>query len=66
LSNANEIKMHQFFRGVDWAKLSKRQLKPPFRPNVSGIKDLKYFDKVKDPLMTVLLMKKFRCSPKRV
>jgi len=46
LSNANEIKMHQFFRGVDWAKLSKRQLKPPFRPNVSGIKDLKYFDKM--------------------
>ena len=58
--------MHQFFRGVDWAKLSKRQLKPPFRPNVSGIKDLKYFDKVKENLRNGILIGKNRCLQKRV
>jgi len=46
LSNPLEIKKHEFFRGVDWQKLAKKQLKPPFKPNVSNVKDLKYFDKM--------------------
>ena len=46
MSNAFDIKRHEFFRGIDWDKLAKLQIKPPFKPNVTGIKDLRYFDKV--------------------
>mmetsp|Transcript_37429 Transcript_37429/g.43003 ORF Transcript_37429/g.43003 Transcript_37429/m.43003 type:complete len:153 (-) Transcript_37429:69-527(-) len=29
----NEIKNHKFFKGLDWDKLYKREIKPPFSPN---------------------------------
>lgn len=28
-----ELKNHQFFKGIDWKKVAKRELKPPFEPN---------------------------------
>lgn len=31
---AAELKEHPFFRGVKWAKLQVKELKPPFIPNV--------------------------------
>jgi serine/threonine protein kinase len=46
MSNPYDMKRHEFFRGIDWEKLQRREVKPPFRPNVSGIKDLRYFDKM--------------------
>jgi hypothetical protein len=28
------LKDHSFFRGLDWNKLKKRQIEPPFRPEL--------------------------------
>lgn len=46
LQNINEIKKHPFFESIDWEKLNKKMVDPPFKPSVSGPKDLRYFDKM--------------------
>jgi hypothetical protein len=46
MSNPFEIKRHEFFRGIEWDKLALKQVKPPFKPNVTSVRDLRYFDKV--------------------
>jgi hypothetical protein len=33
-SDADEIRSHPYFENVDWEKLLKRQVKPPFKPKV--------------------------------
>lgn len=56
MSNAEEIKKHPFFSGLDWDKLQNRELEAPFKPSLSGPKDLKYFDSAftgKNPDMSV-------------
>jgi serine/threonine protein kinase len=40
---AVEIKTHPFFNSVDWMALAKKQVTPPFIPNITD-DDLKYFD----------------------
>ena len=39
--NANQIKQHPFFYGVDWTTL--RQIEPPFVPHLKSITDTSYF-----------------------
>ncbi len=34
LEDTAEIKRHPFFSSIDWQKLAKRQLEPPFRPHL--------------------------------
>ncbi|CAG9321369.1 unnamed protein product [Blepharisma stoltei] len=46
LSNANEVKTHQFFEGIDWGKLWKKTIEAPFIPKVKGPRDLQNFDKM--------------------
>jgi len=46
LANVTELKAHPFFKGFDWEKAVKCQVKPPFIPKTSNDKDLKYFDKM--------------------
>uniref|UniRef100_A0A8C4GEY5 non-specific serine/threonine protein kinase n=1 Tax=Dicentrarchus labrax TaxID=13489 RepID=A0A8C4GEY5_DICLA len=41
---AEEIKRHGFFSTIDWNKLFRRELKPPFRPAVARPDDTFYFD----------------------
>ncbi len=36
---AEEIKQHPFFEGIDWDKLYKRELKPPFVPETKSERD---------------------------
>jgi len=39
-----EIKDHAFFNSIDWDKIEKKQVPPPFKPNVSGPSDTSNFD----------------------
>lgn len=39
-----EIKRHAFFAGLDWDKLAKRQLPPPFKPTIKDPKKAECFD----------------------
>ncbi|CAD5212725.1 unnamed protein product [Bursaphelenchus okinawaensis] len=40
-----DIKMNGFFRdNIDWAALERRQVLPPYNPNVAGDRDLRRFD----------------------
>ncbi|XP_011496245.1 PREDICTED: ribosomal protein S6 kinase 2 beta [Ceratosolen solmsi marchali] len=40
----DEIKKHIFFQTIDWQKLYKKEIKPPFKPAVSQEDDAFYFD----------------------
>ena len=40
-----EIKRHPFFSGIDWNKLLRKDLDPPFKPALTRAEDAAYFDK---------------------
>lgn len=40
-----EMKRHPFFSTINWVKLFKRELQPPFKPAVVQTDDVFYFDK---------------------
>ncbi|KAI3661627.1 hypothetical protein MP638_002879 [Amoeboaphelidium occidentale] len=42
-NGADEIRKHPFFENIDWDKLNKKLLIPPFRPNVSSATDTSNF-----------------------
>lgn len=39
-----DIKAHDFFKSIDWEKLFKKELKPPFKPAAGRADDAFYFD----------------------
>lgn len=39
-----EIQTNDFFRGIDWAKLERRQVEPPYKPRIESERDLTHFD----------------------
>ncbi|RIA98707.1 kinase-like domain-containing protein [Glomus cerebriforme] len=41
---SNDIKSHQWFKGIDWDRLIKREVQAPYIPNVSGEGDASNFD----------------------
>eukprot|EP01129_Flabellula_baltica_P016980 TRINITY_DN9273_c0_g1_i1.p1 TRINITY_DN9273_c0_g1~~TRINITY_DN9273_c0_g1_i1.p1 ORF type:complete len:445 (-),score=101.65 TRINITY_DN9273_c0_g1_i1:33-1367(-) len=44
LKDPEEIKQHPFFANIDWAKLLKKELTPPFIPETDGADDLRNID----------------------
>ncbi|CAN7075523.1 unnamed protein product [Brassica oleracea var. botrytis] len=44
-SGAGEIKEHKWFKGINWKKLEAREVKPSFKPEVSGRQCIANFDK---------------------
>lgn len=44
-SDAEEVKNHPFFQGTDWRAVYEKRTVPPFKPNVTSLTDVKYFDK---------------------
>jgi protein-serine/threonine kinase len=43
--DAEEIKEHEFFKGVNWKNVIDRKLKPPYRPHVRNDLDFSNFDR---------------------
>ncbi|EZG79926.1 protein serine/threonine kinase catalytic domain protein [Gregarina niphandrodes] len=43
--DADEIKEHPFFKGIDWRKIETKQVTPPFQPQLDGEMDTQYFDR---------------------
>jgi serine/threonine protein kinase len=45
VADGAEIRSHPFFKDIDWEKMMRKEMTPPFVPNVSNIRDsTKYFD----------------------
>ena len=42
--DAEELMAHPFFNDVDWSKLSKKMMNPPFKPKLKGELDTSNFD----------------------
>ncbi|TSK14872.1 Protein kinase C epsilon type [Bagarius yarrelli] len=49
------IKVHAFFREIDWVLLEQRKIKPPFKPRIKTKRDVNNFDQDftrEDPVLT--------------
>ena len=44
--DAETIKNHPYFKGVEWEKYWNKEIEAPFLPNLNDEMDLKYFDKM--------------------
>ena len=44
VSGQTDLKKHSFFRSLDWDKLERREIEPPFKPKVKGDRDVENFD----------------------
>lgn len=44
-SDSHEIKIHPFFKDIDWDQVSEKKYSPPFKPKLLNEQDLRYFDK---------------------
>lgn len=40
----DDIKRHTFFSTIDWEKLLRKEIEPPYKPAVSRVDDAFYFD----------------------
>lgn len=50
-NGAKDIKLHPWFRGLNWDQVLEQTIKPMFIPDVTGPGDTKYFkDKEEEPL----------------
>jgi len=45
-SDADDIKSHAFFRGLDWNEVELKKIKPPFVPKISSDEDYSNFDQM--------------------
>lgn len=55
LSKMIDVKKHAFFATIDWKKLERKELKPPFQPKLSNEFDLRYISNVRAYLQAHLL-----------
>jgi len=44
VDDIEEVKRDLFFQKIDWKKLERKEIVPPFRPNLNGEMDVSYFD----------------------
>jgi serine/threonine protein kinase len=53
---AQLIKKHPWFRNIDWSRLERKELSTPFKPHLSSVMDMRYFDQQlasEQPLLSV-------------
>ena len=43
-ADGTEVRSHKWFASIDWAKLERRELETPFKPNVTSDLDVSNFD----------------------
>jgi hypothetical protein len=41
-----EVKQHPWFNDIDWEKLYRKEVKPPYKPKLDSPDDLKHFEDV--------------------
>ncbi|KAI9477072.1 kinase-like domain-containing protein [Zychaea mexicana] len=46
---SRDIKEHPFFEGIDFDKIARREVSPPFRPNIKGEGDTTCFENYEEP-----------------
>jgi len=44
-ADGEEVKSHPFFKNLDWGKVDQKAYEPPFKPQLCGEADVKYFEK---------------------
>jgi serine/threonine protein kinase len=44
--DAQKIKSHPYFKGIDWEKYANKEIEAPFKPELDDEMDLRYFDKM--------------------
>jgi serine/threonine protein kinase len=49
-----DLMLHPFFASVDWNKCYQRKLRPPFRPNITGLEDTQNFPEYDEVDLTTL------------
>lgn len=57
-ADAEDIKAHSFFKGIDWDNLLNKETSPPFYPTVVDALDTSNFDEMftsEDPVVTPMM-----------
>ena len=44
LQDPESIKNHEFFQGIDWEAMMKKELRPPYVPQLQNDQDTNHFD----------------------
>ena len=48
IKGVEAVKRHKWFRGVDWAMVLRREIPPPWVPEIKSIDDTHFFDNYPD------------------
>jgi len=43
-TGSENVKKHPFFKSIDWEKLERKEMEPPFKPKVKNVSDISQID----------------------
>ena len=47
-NGSDDVKLHHWFKGVDWNMVSAKKIQPPWVPELNSSTDVQYFDEYPD------------------